>query len=82
MKKQNSTTKRTEIHVYCNVCGRELEHQGEILLEDYIQVTKQWGYFSEHDLELHKFNICEHCYNTLEESFKLPVTVGKVKEVL
>lgn len=82
MKKQNSTTKKTEIHVCCNVCGRELEHQGEILLEDYIQVTKQWGYFSEHDLELHKFNICEHCYNILEENFKLPVTVGKVKEVL
>lgn len=82
MRKENINKNKNEIHVFCNVCGRELEHHGDILLEDYIQVTKQWGYFSEHDLELHKFNICEHCYNELEQKFKLPVTVGKVKEVL
>jgi len=82
MKKQNSTGKKAEVQVVCNLCGRELKHHGEVLLEDYIQVTKQWGYFSEHDLELHRFNICENCYNTLEKSFKVPVSVGKVKEVL
>lgn len=82
MKKQINAMKKTEIHVYCNVCGRELEHKGDILLEDYIQITKQWGYFSEHDLELHKFNICEHCYNEMQKHFKIPVTEGKVKEVL
>ncbi len=81
MRKQK-VTKKADIRVCCNVCGRELEHHGEILLEDFIQVTKQWGYFSEHDLEMHQFNICEHCYNTLEKNFKIPVTVGKVKEVL
>lgn len=81
MRKQK-VVKKAEIRVCCNLCGRELEHHGEILLEDFIQVSKQWGYFSEHDLEMHQFNICEHCYNTLEKYFKIPVTVGKVKEVL
>ena len=81
MKKPKESTK-ADVSVYCNVCGRELEHHGDILLEDYIQITKQWGYFSEHDLELHKFNICERCYNKLEKLFKIPVSVGKVKEVL
>lgn len=81
MKKQKDT-KKAEVCVYCNVCGRELKHEGDILLEDYIQVTKQWGYFSDHDLELHTFNICEQCYNKLEKLFKIPVTVGKIKEVL
>lgn len=80
--KKHKVTKKADICVYCNVCGRELEHKGEILLEDYIQVSKQWGYFSEHDLELHKFNICEHCFNTMVKSFKIPVEIGRVKEVL
>lgn len=82
MNKQSSTKKKKEIHVCCNLCGRELEHHGEVLLEDYIEITKQWGYFSNHDLEIHKFNICESCYNKLESIFRIPVTVGKVKEVL
>lgn len=80
--KKRKNSEKAEVHVFCNICGRELDHRGDILLEDYIQITKQWGYFSEHDLELHSFNICERCYNVMEKHFRIPVDVGKVKEVL
>lgn len=81
MRKQKSS-KNADVHVCCNICGRELQHQGDVLIEDYIHITKEWGYFSEHDLEMHSFNICERCYNIMSKHFKMPVTVGKVKEVL
>ena len=77
--KKRKNSEKAEVHVFCNICGRELDHRGDILLEDYIQITKQWGYFSEHDLEFHSFNICERCYNVMEKHFRIPVDVGKVK---
>lgn len=44
--------------IRCNCCGRLLG-QGERAGEDYLKVTKEWGYFSEKDLELHEWYLCE-----------------------
>ncbi len=60
--------------VICNKCGRELKKVNGILHEDGIFVTKDWGYFSKKDLRIHKFNLCEACYDELAESFLVPVT--------
>jgi ribosomal-protein-alanine N-acetyltransferase len=68
--------------VYCNVCGRQIKAEHGILTEDVFEATKEWGYFSNKDLEVHKFNICESCYEKLVSTFKIPVEVIHKKEVM
>lgn len=68
--------------IYCNVCGKKIIIEKGLLKEDVFEVTKEWGYFSRKDLEVHKFNICEDCYEKLISTFKIPVTVTCKKEVL
>lgn len=61
--------------VICNKCGKELESENGILHEDGLFVTKDWGYFSGKDLKVHKFNLCEKCYDEMIENFVIPVEV-------
>ena len=68
--------------VVCNVCGRSLKIERGILMEDAFEVTKEWGYFSHRDLEVHKFTICEECYDRIIADFKVPIKVSKKNEVL
>lgn len=69
-------------HLFCNVCGRELKIERGIVREDVFEATKEWGYFSDKDLEIHQFDMCEQCYNKMIESFAIPVSIKKNKEVL
>lgn len=57
----------------CNQCGKELKIENGILAEDCLQVKKEWGYFSEKDLETDEFCLCEACYDALVASFRIPV---------
>ena len=41
--------------------------------EEMLTVEKRWGYFSHKDGELHRFDICEECYDTWIASFQIPV---------
>lgn len=66
----------------CNVCAKEIQRVNEIAVEDVFEVEKEWGYFSKYDLEIHKFNICEDCYDTLIASFKIPISKKIKTEVL
>lgn len=68
--------------IYCNSCGKVLKVENGILVEDAFEATKEWGYFSERDLEVHRFKLCEECYNKLIAQFKIPVKVSKKMEVL
>ncbi len=61
--------------VLCNKCGRELKQINGILHEDGLFVRKDWGFFSEKDLQIHKFNLCETCYDLMIGQFAIPVTV-------
>ena len=65
----------------CNQCGRVLEQKDKDY-QDYIHVEKQWGFFSEKDLEYHDFYLCEDCYDRLIRGFKIPVHIREVEEVL
>lgn len=67
--------------IRCNCCGRLLG-QGECAGEDYLKVTKEWGYFSEKDLELHEWYLCEKCYDSLIQGFQIPVKIQTIGEVL
>lgn len=68
--------------IFCNMCGKHIEVVNGIFQEDFIEGYKEWGYFSEKDLETHKFNICEACYGELTQSFKVPVQISEKTEVL
>lgn len=68
--------------ILCNKCGKELESINGILHEDGLFVTKKWGYFSAKDLKIHRFNLCEACYDQMVGEFVVPVTVEDQEEVL
>jgi hypothetical protein len=54
----------------CNKCGQEI-----IGYNDYLEVEKTWGYYSNKDLDTYKFVLCEQCCDILVGSFKLPVHI-------
>ncbi len=66
----------------CNICGRELRQELDIVKEDYIFVKKNWGYFSRKDGQTHQFCICEDCYDKWIKSFKIPVEIGDTVEMI
>ena len=67
--------------IYCNCCGKKLlvEKTGE--REDYLFVSKEWGYFSGKDGEIHHFRICEACYDRCTAQFAVPVCVKEQTEL-
>ena len=66
---------RNEGKSICNCCGRVLEQ------EEYINIEKQWGYFSNKDGILHSFVICEKCYDKMIDSFVIPPEITEVHEL-
>ena len=36
-------------------------------------VEKRWGYFSNKDNEVHRFDLCEECYDRMVSQFVIPV---------
>lgn len=57
----------------CSKCGREIAAEGACP-EDYLQVEKQWGYFSkDKDGLRHRFCLCEACYDQMTKGFVHPV---------
>ena len=73
---------RKKVALACNVCGRTLCMEKGVLKEDAVQVTKEWGFFSNRDLEIHKFTMCENCYDQIISNFKIPIEISDKKEAL
>ena len=71
-----------DMKIMCNACGRELKNENGILKEDAFEATKEWGYFSKKDLEVHKFVICEDCYDKMAEGFAIPVQRENKREAM
>lgn len=82
MKKVSRMKKSDKIPIMCNQCGKELKVENDILKEDAFEATKEWGYFSSRDMEIHHFNLCEECYEKLVAGFSIPVEVRKKVEVI
>lgn len=74
------TKKNTEL--FCNACGKKIKIEHGILKEDVFEASKEWGYFSKKDLQFHKFNICEECYENIVATFKIPIEIVNIEEVL
>ncbi len=72
-----------KIHViYCNSCGKRIETIENSKREDYLFIKKEWGYFSNKDGQIHSIFLCESCYDTWTEQFKIPVKVEEQNELL
>lgn len=65
-------TKETE-RIFCNQCGKEITVKNGTPQEDVLTVEKRWGYFSGKDNEVHRFDLCEECYDRLVSRFRIPV---------
>ncbi len=62
-------------NIICNQCGKKFKG-------DYLQVNKEWGYFSDKDTRVDRFVLCEKCYDKLVEGLKLPPRMDYKKEVI
>lgn len=82
MKRAENFNTSEVIPICCNSCGKNFKVENGILKEDAFEATKEWGYFSERDMEVHHFNLCEECYDKLISEFQIPVEVRKKLEVL
>lgn len=69
--------------IYCNCCGKKIMTDNYQEREDYLDLVKEWGYFSRNkDGQVHHFILCESCYDKLTGSFVLPVSVTEQTELL
>jgi len=82
VKKADNVNQSGGIPLYCNSCGKLLKVENGILKEDAFEASKEWGYFSKRDMEVHHFNLCEECYEKMVSNFKIPIDVEKKLEVL
>ena len=57
--------------IICNKGGKEIKVIRGVAQEDYLEVTKRWGYFSNKDTQEDCFDLCEDCYDELVASFKI-----------
>lgn len=66
----------------CNGCGKKLKVQKGIIEEGVFSASYAFGYFSTKDEEIHKFDLCEECYDKWIKSFQIPVEIGHKTELL
>lgn len=67
MRQYETVEKQTTeaVRIFCDCCGKEIEKNKE----DYLEIEKVWGYFSEKDGDRHQLDICEHCYDAWVKGF-------------
>ena len=65
--------------VVCNGCGKKLVVERGILREGGFAVNYPWDYFSEKDGEIHHWDLCEDCYDSLIHQF---VIVPEIEEAV
>lgn len=59
--------------IICNSCKKEIKIVNGIPEEEVLSVEKRWGYFSNKDNEVHRFDLCEQCYDRMVQAFEIPV---------
>lgn len=73
---------RKKSEIICNKCGKKVKFIDGNLKEDFCQIKKEWGYFSKKDMMVHKFNLCEECYDKIVEGFTIPIVIEEKSEAL
>ena len=64
-----------DCEICCNMCGHQISKNGFGYFEDYLSVTKTWGYGTPIDGETHSFNLCFKCYSDMIDQFMIPPRV-------
>ena len=59
--------------IVCNKCGKMIYVCNGIPEGDVLSVEKRWNYFSAKDNDVHRFDLCEACYDEWIETFQIPV---------
>lgn len=65
----------------CARCGKKIQVNG-LHREEYIEITKSWGYFSKKDGQRHHFILCESCYDEITASFVEKIEIEEEIELL
>ncbi|MBQ9935552.1 MAG: hypothetical protein IJO70_06890 [Lachnospiraceae bacterium] len=66
----------------CNKCGRAFKKVNDIYREDFLEVNKDWGFFSTKDGKTYRFTMCEECCENLVRSFHVPVNISDTTELV
>ncbi len=66
----------------CNCCGRVIISECGIFKEDVLEITKDWGYFSDKDRQRHHLLVCEACYDKWIAGFQIPPKAEERTELL
>ena len=82
MRRDQEQEQRMLVKIVCNGCGREMQLENGIVQEGVFPGDVRWGYFSRHDGERHRFDLCETCYERLAGSFCIPADVEEETELL
>ena len=67
--------------VICNQCKKELRSEGKYLKEGCFSVDYTFGYFSRKDGTMHRFDLCEDCYDKMVANFAIPVEEDEETEL-
>ena len=66
----------------CNCCKKSLKTQNGIITEGVFSVEYAFGYFSRKDEEIHKFDLCEECYDEWIKNFQIAPDIVNNTELL
>ena len=74
---QTTITKPEIRKVLCNKCGKVIFDitDDNALDAEYVHTEKAWEYGSKYDCEVHRFDLCEECYDKIRAEFMIPVEV-------
>ena len=67
--------------IQCNKCGITLKHlvdRKQMTMDEVVSIEHTFGYFSQHDGQNVKIDVCESCFFKFVESCKIPPTITTV----
>lgn len=70
------------LHTFCNKCGEEIKSPCSEPESVLAKIFATWGYGSPRDGEDHLAHLCETCYDTFIETWKIPPTIVGEKGLL
>lgn len=68
--------------VVCNLCKKEVQCKDGVLREGFFHAEAAFGYFSRKDGILHRFDLCEDCYDGLIQKFRIPAEECEITELV
>lgn len=65
---------------FCYCCGKEFAVCGDMYMEEFLHIKKEWGYFSTQDGSNLELDVCEHCLMEWIKTFQhKPVITQRIE---